>query len=212
MKRLLLIRHGEVDERWRGRYIGATDAGLSRQGECEAAALGAYLRRYEDDRESLIYCSPLSRARRTLALSVGEGGAVREDIRLREIDFGKCEGLTLDEIAARYPALMSEWGSADDWTFPDGERFSEFAARVDDFRRELAGVAASQVLIFTHGGVIGALICGALGLPVNRALAFRMRRGSVSVIELHEDGGGVLCGLNLYPFELSEFNGGQING
>lgn len=212
MKRLLLIRHGEVEECHRGRYIGATDAGLSRQGEREAAALGSYLRRYDDDMETLIYCSPLTRARRTLALSMGEGVTVREDVRLREIDFGKCEGLTLDEIATRYPALMNEWGSADDWEFPDGERFSGFAARVDDFCRELTGVAASRVLIFTHGGVIGALIRGALGLPVNRALAFRMRRGSVSEMELHDDGGGVLCGLNLYPFELSEFHGGRVNG
>jgi broad specificity phosphatase PhoE len=51
-------------------------------------------------------------------------------------------------------------------------------------------------MVFTHGGVISALICNILGLGREKMLGFKVERGSVSSVELFENGCGILTDLN----------------
>ena len=62
MKKIILIRHGAIDEN-RMCYIGATDVSLSEKGLEESAAIGKYIANIDCDH---IFASPMLRVKQTL--------------------------------------------------------------------------------------------------------------------------------------------------
>ena len=70
--RILLARHGETPWNAEGRYQGQVDIPLSPIGEGQARALGARLAEVQVDRA---IASPLSRARRTAEMALGDARA-----------------------------------------------------------------------------------------------------------------------------------------
>ncbi len=98
----------------------------------------------------------------------------QEEPGLREIDFGDFEGLTYDEIAARYPEVYRQWmESPTTVQFPNGESFAAMRARVlRTFEAINQSHAGRTVAIVTHGGVIRIILAWALGVP--DANLFRM--------------------------------------
>src|SRR4029079_14367922 len=121
MTEILLARHGETDWNSGRRVQGHTDIPLNARGIEQAKALAAQL---AGERLTAVFSSDLSRA-----LETARGGAaahgleVTIDPRLREKNFGTWEGLTVVEIAERFPdAQRGQWG--------DGETTEEVARRV----------------------------------------------------------------------------------
>jgi broad specificity phosphatase PhoE len=191
-ERLILIRHGDLGEGCRGRYIGRTDAPLSAEGRCQATALAAPLARLGRAR---YLCSPLLRARETagLALTCSD---FETDADLREIDFGRWEAMSFPQIAAADPAAVERWAALDDaFAFPDGEAIGAFRARIRAAAVRIAADPAGTVAAFTHGGVIRLIICHFLGLEARDYLLFDVGTASISEIRIG-DGRGVLTGLN----------------
>src|SRR3546814_10026771 len=88
--KILLARHGETQWNAEGRYQGQEDIALSPVGEAQARALGERLREVRIDRA---VASPLSRARRTAELALGESraGMLARDPGLMEIAHGRSE-------------------------------------------------------------------------------------------------------------------------
>src|SRR3546814_20970775 len=101
--KILLARHGETQWNAEGRYQGQEDIALSPVGEAQARALGERLREVRIDRA---VASPLSRARRTAELALGESraGLLAPDHGLMAIAHGTWEGLLAAQIRARDPA------------------------------------------------------------------------------------------------------------
>ncbi len=197
MKNIILIRHGAIDAQFAGRYIGATDVPLSTAGFSEALAIGEYIANIpcED-----IFASPLRRVRQTLETALGKDKKVQYLDQLREVNFGDWEGKTLVEINEQYPAAVKAWAqSATDFTFPNGSNLKDFYDGIEQFKQLLLAASSSTCMVFTHGGVILALLCNILGLEKNRMLAFRVARGSITTLELFENGSGILTGINIKP-------------
>ena len=100
VERVYLIRHGQtawnVDGRWQGfEPVPLNSMGLA-QARMLASSLCAPI--------SAIYTSDLQRAVQTAeALAHGRGLTPQTDIRLREFNLGIFQGLTNEEIHARYP-------------------------------------------------------------------------------------------------------------
>jgi len=115
---------------------------------------------------------------------------------LREIDFGRWEGMSFAEIAAADPAAVDRWAALDDaFAFPEGEGIKAFRERIGAAAERIAADPAGTVVVFAHGGVIRFLICHFLGLPDRHHLLFDIRPASISEIRI--DGGcGVLTRLN----------------
>lgn len=192
-KRLILVRHGDLGEGYRGRYVGRTDLPLAAEGRRQAAALAGELGRVGEAR---VLCSPLLRARETARIALGEEAAFTIDDDLREIDFGRWETMSFSEITAAEPAAVGNWAAlADDFTFPGGESIGAFRGRIAAAAGRIAADPARTVVAVTHGGVIRLLICHFLGLEYRRYLLFDVRPGSVSEIGLEGDR-GVLTRLN----------------
>ena len=175
MKKVLLIRHGEVEARFQRRYIGWLDAALSPEGRAACARLAA-----QAGRPDRIFTSPLRRARETAAIVFPDRQAeFIVDDRLKEMDFGDYADLTFDEIAAQAdPAWIRCWAETPEKiAFPNGENYAGFAARVDAFFRDLPdGVSA----VVTHGGVIMRCRGRLHGLPVLRHEEVLPARGTLT--------------------------------
>jgi alpha-ribazole phosphatase len=192
-QRLILVRHGDLGERYHNRYIGRMDAPLAAEGRRQAATLAGELGRLGG---AHILCSPLLRARETAEIALGADAVYTIDDDLREIDFGRWEAMSFAEIAAADPAAVDRWAALeDDFTFPGGESISAFRRRIGAVAGRIAADPSGTVAAFSHGGVIRLLICHFLGLEYRRYLLFDVRPGSLSEISI--DGGkGVLIRLN----------------
>jgi alpha-ribazole phosphatase len=190
---LFLVRHGGVEGYRPGVLLGRTDAHLSRVGRAQAALVGRVIPLSEVGR---FVTSPLARARETARLLLPDRTAdIDVDPDLREIDFGRWEGLTYDEVSRSEPGLASAWSQfAPEFAFPEGENLQDFSKRIERAGHRLAGDDSRVVVAFTHGGVIRSLICHFLGLPLRDYLLFDVTPGSVVVLHLWE-GRGVLGGL-----------------
>jgi broad specificity phosphatase PhoE len=192
-QRLILVRHGELGERYHGRYIGRTDVPLAAEGKRQAVALAGELGGLDG---AHILCSPLLRARETAEIALGADAVFTIDDDLREIDFGRWETMSFAEIAAADPAAVESWSALeDDFTFPGGESIGGFSKRIGAVAGRIAADPVETVVAFSHGGVIRLLICHFLGLEPRRYLLFDVRPGSLSEVSI-EGGKGILTRLN----------------
>jgi len=159
-RRLLLWRHGRTAWNAQRRMQGHQDVPLDDVGCAEAARSAVLLAAEQPD---LIVSSDLSRARDTAAaLAELTGLPVRVDPRLRESNLGRWEGLTFDEVVARFPAEAARWRSGELDRRGGGEDQLEVAERA--YAATLDADGATVVLV-THGGTARLLTGRLLGLP-----------------------------------------------
>src|SRR5262245_16684889 len=105
--RLLLLRHGEVEERYHRVFGGRIDMGLSARGHEQARALARCIRRRPVD---AVYVSPMRRAQETLAPLVGHcPSQPLLKPEFREVDFGDWTGLSWEEVHTRYQVRAFQW-------------------------------------------------------------------------------------------------------
>jgi alpha-ribazole phosphatase len=179
MTRVWLIRHGEPAGEAKHRCYGSLDVGLSEKGREQIERVAGYLK---SEPITSIYTSPRSRARESasiIAAAVSHAVEVAED--LREIDFGHFEGLTYDEIAARYPDLYRKWmEKPTEVLFPNGESFAEMRTRVlKAFEAIQHKHDGETIAIVSHGGVNRIVLAGALKMP--DACIFRLAQDYAAV-------------------------------
>ncbi len=97
MTRFYMIRHGQTDENKAKHIQGRRDIPLNSFGEAQARMCGNFLKKYKFD---MAFCSPLSRARRTLEIILEELGSnlnIIPDERFIERSFGVMEGALITE-------------------------------------------------------------------------------------------------------------------
>src|SRR3990170_2078575 len=96
MLTIYLVRHGETELNKEYRFIGTTDATLSDEGEEQAREVRKQMSNIP---LSAIYSSNLLRAAQTAEIiAVSRNIEIQVKHDLREIDFGRWEGLTYYEI------------------------------------------------------------------------------------------------------------------
>jgi broad specificity phosphatase PhoE len=186
-KRLILIRHGQVEERFAGRFVGATDAALSPAGLRQAQDLAAWL---AGKKPEACFCSPLKRCVATAhAALAGLPLHPELDPDLREVDFGAWEGLSFADIAGKDAAAVDRWARFEPgFRFPDGESIADFTTRIAAAAARLAAAPPETVVAFTHGGVIRFMLCALLRLDPRSYAAFEIRPAGVAELALFEGG------------------------
>jgi len=197
-KVIVLVRHGQTTWTSRRQFIGRTDVPIDAEGRRQAKGLIPCIRRMKPGR---FFCSPLRRARETARIIGDDIGLDAElDQDICEIDFGRWEGMSFEDIASSDPDLVGRWAVWEkDFSFPEGESLIAFLGRVKRSADRMVADPASTILVVTHGGVIRALICHLLGLSENQYLLFDVGPASLTTIEVF-DGKGVLTGLNNNPY------------
>lgn len=195
MIRLLLVRHGETEWNQHGRYQGHADTPLNDRGRAQAAALAACLAR---EPLAAVFCSDLSRARETAqAVAAPHHLAAVADARLREIAFGRWEGLTHAEIEQRYPGQWAIWAADPAHVSPSGgETVAEVADRLAAAVTDVAALhQEATVALVGHGGAFQVLLCRLLHVDPARRWQFKLQHGSISEVQLYDED-AILMRLN----------------
>ncbi len=186
--RLLLIRHGEAHCNVNGVVGGPIGCGgLTPRGREQALALRERLARSRELADAAaLYTSILPRARETAALiapALPPSVRPREDCDLCEQHPGEADGLTWDELLARFGG--PDWDRDPTMVFaPGGESWVGFYERV---RRTLDAIAdrhrGELVVLVVHGGVIEQLMKVVLGSSGSARLGLRTEHCSMTEVE-----------------------------
>jgi broad specificity phosphatase PhoE len=197
--RLVLVRHGETIWHAENRYAGRSDIALSPKGYTQAGQLARWA---ETTNLAGVWSSPLVRARLT-AVPCAEAAnlPLHIDERLRELDFGRGEGLTEAEMRAQFPgerAAFERDPAAN--PLPDGEVPEQATARGMAALQGIAvatgesGGAGSRGLVVAHNTLLRLLLCRLLGMPLSgyRTAFPHFANGTLTEIELTPRGAGLL--------------------
>lgn len=196
LKTLFIVRHGESEWNHARRIQGHLDSPLSRHGRQQAKLLGKLL----PGKLDAVYSSDLTRAIQTAELSTGLS---RDRIvltpDLREIGFGKWEGMSPDEVREKYP---------EDWELfrkdpingrpAYTESTSSLSQRVQRFleglHRDFPGRKAA---CYTHGGVVRMMLINILGLPPACWRTLRVANTGLTRVDFHDDAQPLLVYYNV---------------
>jgi alpha-ribazole phosphatase/probable phosphoglycerate mutase len=192
---LVLIRHAQpATGPPPGPLCGWLDVPLSAAGWAQLDGLRRRLGRRGPP--AALYTSPLRRARQTAGcLSRLWALPARECDALREIHCGVLEGVPIETVRRRHPALWARNLAQQDDAFawPGGESYRAFRDRVLDAVEAIAGRhRGGAVAIVTHAGVI-AQVLGALdGRPAAEWGPFRPDLASVTEVAWDRGAGRLL--------------------
>lgn len=210
MTNLVLVRHGETVWHAENRYAGISDIELTPAGHEQAARLAAWA---ATAGLSGVWASTLSRSRITAAAGAAAAGVkLAVDVRLREVDFGKGEGLTAAEMRERFPEARAAF-EADPGAnpLPGGEDPALAADRFVAALRDIAATVSStgssavsstasstgpgeRVLVVAHTTVIRLALCRLIGVPLGeyRRLFPRLDNCAITELRLRGDRAAIL--------------------
>jgi len=161
--RLFLVRHGATQLTAEDKFSGSVGVELSDEGRRQVAFLAE---RLAHTPVAAVYASPLGRTFETAAI-VGRPHKLTPIERdgLREISHGRWEGLSRQEVEARYPDEYAAWES-DPFTFaPEaGESGVAVLARALPVVRDIVVRHAGQsVIVVSHKATLRLILSSLLG-------------------------------------------------
>jgi broad specificity phosphatase PhoE len=183
MTEIWLVRHGETTANAAGVWQGQGSVGLTPRGREQAAMVGARLALGSFD---VVLSSDLVRARATAAVA---GIDAVPDPEWREMDIGRWEGLTREEVAVGYGDELRALAAGEEVAAGGGETWDGFCARADTALARLQGRlrAGERALVITHGGTIQALVSGLLRVR-SRGRPWPVEHGTNTAITVLVDG------------------------
>ena len=189
MTELLLVRHGQTDSNLQGRWQGWDGVPLNQQGEWEAALTARRLAQTEEAIAAL-YASPLRRAWQT-AERIGEALNLRPVPHdgLKEMNFGRISGITLEEFQERYPDLHRRWTDKMDlsFAFPGGEQRAQFFQRVGEAIEGIVERHPDQkVMVVAHGGSLRACLVHYLPDEFSQWWTYELGNCSLTRLEVRD--------------------------
>ncbi len=147
---LYVVRHGKTAWNLEHRCQGISDIPLADKGIEEALELKKLIDELDID---VVISSPLSRARETAKILIGNRLPVNIDDRLIERDWGMNEGMivdTLDQIDC--------WDFILNTNVQNIERVQDFMKRVSEFIEDTKNrYPDKKILIVTHSAVLRAI-------------------------------------------------------
>lgn len=180
-RRVVMVRHGHVAERYQEVCYGASDVELAEAGWNQTRQLTAELVRWPINH---LYHSGLARSRVVAeAVAAETGVAPVVDARLREINFGQWELQPWSEIYASAPdALDRLLAAPDSYAPPGGETLFALRDRVWSWFESLP--QTGLIVAVAHAGPIAVLRGTLAGSPVADWPAFIPTQGSYCEIEI----------------------------
>lgn len=187
MTKIILIRHGQTEWNLKGRYQGQSDIALSEKGKEQARQLAE---NFPVNTVDAFYASDLNRAMDTAAAVASSFHQEVQPVKeLREIHFGKWEGLTYQEICAGWPKESKNFFSDPEQAdIPDGETFTEVQNRGVQAVLKIAALHPEQTVAITaHGGILRTILAEALHMPMQYMWTMRQDNTAVNIIHYDEN-------------------------
>ena len=161
--RCYLVRHAQTAWNGENRLQGHTDLPLSPLGQEQAKRLGTHFGalRAQYTVPSRLYTSHLVRSLQTAqAIADQTGIPLLVEPHLAEACLGVWEGLTPEEVDARYDGAYQRWRTAPSTVqIPEAEPLAQFRARVRGaFARIIQAHPEEELIVVSHGGVMASLL------------------------------------------------------
>jgi broad specificity phosphatase PhoE len=191
---LLIVRHPETVSNSEHRYVGRGDSPLTERGREQHGQLVVAVGAWQPER---VYSSPIERALSVANKVSGCGVPLVVSDALAEVDFGCAEGMTYQEMRSRglrvdHPGLVGDQAG-----ILCGESWSAFYERVGAVAAKLQR-EPGRTAVFTHGGVVRALLAALLDMP--REVAWKLRVDNATAARVTIDEGyASLRALGLPP-------------
>ena len=190
------MRHGEVANDGEKRYNGHIDIDITEKGFDQMRRLAGLL---ESKEINAVYSSDLIRSTRGAAIISDRLGISYTPLpELRERSLGAWEGLTAEEIEARFPQQYAAW-RADllNYRPPGGECLVDVGARIlPVFKRLVASHPEQETAMLLHGGVNRVILADALGMELLNIFRIEQSFGALNIIDFYDDGMAVVKLLN----------------
>jgi broad specificity phosphatase PhoE len=188
--KLYLLRHGQTTLSRDDVFCGSgLDPELTPEGLQMAQAFASV---YRSKSWNAIYSSHLQRTTSSAQPICDALGMILEvNPELREIAYGKWEGLTRERVEREYHDDYLNWLADPAWHAPTGGEFATTVARratgiIENIKQQFSN---GNVLMVSHKATIRIILCDLLGIDIGR---FRYRLacpvGSVSVVEFTTEG------------------------
>lgn len=187
--RLYFLRHGETTFSQTGGYCGDLDIDLTPEGLEMAEAFAST---YASLPWEAVYVSPMKRTIAT-ATPFCETTGIPMQIRdgLKELSYGKWEGLSPDEVRSQYEEDYINWLTEPAWNPPTGgETAVQLASRASLVIAEIEKSHSNgNVLVVSHKATIRILLCSLLGIDLGRYRdRINVLTASVSIVKLDQHG------------------------
>lgn len=207
-RRLVLWRHGQTLWNAENRHQGQIDIPLNDVGREQARHAAQTLLAMKPTH---VIASDLERALETGRILADLAGvSLSTDERLRETFAGEWQGMTRDEIVAKYPADYAAWGGDSEIRPGGGETRWEVSQRVvAAIEDALLNIPAGGTLVVaSHGGALRSALGRLLGLdPRQWTILGVLANAQWSVLsELDEN----MPKLPDLKWRLQEYNAGSL--
>ena len=109
---------------------------------------------------------------------------------LREVNFGRLDGITIEKMEAHHPALFTRWKNKADmgFTWPGGERRADFFSRVAHAcDRILARHPHGRVVVVAHGGTLRACLAHLLPEQMSDWWGYRLDNCGLTRVSVEGD-------------------------
>jgi len=197
MKSILLIRHGETIWNVEAKIQGCQNIYLTKKGIQQGKSL--IKRLLSMDRKFIkVYTSDLKRCSIISNFISKELNIILEEVKdFREMDFGKWEGLSINEIKEQYKEVYFKWRSnPKEANIPDGENLIKVQKRcLVAIKQIINSYNEGTVIIVSHSIAIKTIILGLLNIDLEHFYKMSIDNVSISEIEFR-DYGPVLKLLN----------------
>lgn len=185
--RVYLIRHGETANAHIICLNGHYDVPLSDKGLEQARQIAEALK-HQPIRA--VYSSDLKRTRHGAELIAEPHGLQPVTLpELRELSFGKWEGMSLVELNEKFPGEMDRRIQHTELFRADGgESFQELNDRVIPKYLEITSRHPDEIIVLMcHGGVIRTILAHLLGFPIANLFRISQFYAAVNIIQFYED-------------------------
>ena len=194
MTEIILARHGETEWNVKEVFRSRADVGLNETGLKQAELLGRHLSKLPIE---AVYSSPLKRAFTTAEpVSRHHKLEVKISPGLIDFDYGKWQGLSLQEVKDKYQPLYDKWRKSPHLVeMPGGESLDMVRERALKVLSEILSEHSGAVALVSHRVVNKVLICALLGLDNSHFWNVKQDTAGATTF-LCEDGRFVLTSHN----------------
>jgi broad specificity phosphatase PhoE len=197
--KLYLVRHGQTDLNRDRRFRGLSDTSLNEQGRKEAAGSAVLL---AGSGVAAIHSSPVPRALETAGIIAGATAArVETNEGFTDIDYGRWQGLTVEEVAERFgqDAIESWKREPGAFIFPGGEAMAAVRDRLGPALEGVVTGGETSVAVVSHLAVLKICFLVLMELPFEYFWKLGVDNGSVSKFSYTPAGGFAMEWWNRAP-------------
>tara|TARA_R110000787_G_scaffold1344_2_gene4891 strand:+ start:17126 stop:17707 length:582 start_codon:yes stop_codon:yes gene_type:complete len=187
------VRHGPTHEKT---FVGWRDVPADLSDTAQIDRLTQHL-----PAKAYLLSSDLGRAVTTAdVLALPTRTRLAHEADLRELNFGRWDGMRASDIAISHPDLSrAYWTTPGDVVAPDGESWNQAASRINAaVDRINARHPDTHIIAVAHFGTILTQIQRALGVDAHAAMAYKI--DNLSTTEIHiSDGSWSVVRINHTP-------------